>query len=404
MTCKHGIAMFRFAVLLFVLTLCWQGKFTAETSSVCASISSQDALLVASHGGQILYAKNEIMKCVPASTLKILTALATLHHVEKSYRFHTEFYLDADQNLKIKGYGDPLLISEVWRDIATILATKVGRFKNIILDTSYFAPDINIPGIGNSTNPYDAPNVAICANFNTVFFKRDQAGTIVTGEPQTPMTPLALKKIEFLGLHAGRYTLWDSAREAALYAGELFAHFLKEAGNNFQGEIRTGTVNPEDRLIYTHLSPFTMEKTFKKMFEFSSNFIANQILLALGAYVEGPPATLGKGVEVVSRYAKERLHLSDIRIVEGSGISRKNRLSAMDMLAALKAFEPYRGLLTKKGCLLYKSGTLTGVKTRAGYIEGSCGGPHYFVIFLNNSGEDIERVMENIKKGIGCCK
>lgn len=399
---KRITAIWSTAILILALHLCQPSIVLAQQSSpLLRKLSSQDVLLVASPGGEILYKKNETTKCVPASTLKILTALAAIHHLGKSYRFQTEFYLDPEQNLKIKGYGDPLLVSEVWKEIAQALAARLPGFKDLIVDDSYFVHNIAIPGVGTSTSPYDAPNGALCANFNTVFFNRDEAGRIVSAEPQTPMTPLALKRVRLLGIKNGRYTFSHDGRETALYAGELLVHFLKETGMDFQGKIRMGVIDPRDRLVYTYRSVYTLEETLRKLFEFSSNFMANQILIALGAHVHGPQGTLDKGARVLFRYAKEVLHLNDIRIAEGSGISRKNRLSALDLLAVLKAFEPHRGLLARKGHVLYKSGTLKGLKSRAGYIE-ECrtGRPYYFVVFLTGPHLDIESVMNSIRKSL----
>jgi D-alanyl-D-alanine carboxypeptidase/D-alanyl-D-alanine-endopeptidase (penicillin-binding protein 4) len=161
------------AVLVFAVWLLRPGTSQAGKSSSCLNrISSQDALLVASPEGKIIYSKNETRKFVPASTLKVLTGLAAIHHLGESYRFHTEFYQDHNQNLKVKGYGDPLLISEVWQEIAQALASRLQSVNDLVLDDAYFA-DETIPGVGSSTNPYDAPNGALCANFNTVFFKLD---------------------------------------------------------------------------------------------------------------------------------------------------------------------------------------------------------------------------------------
>lgn len=368
-------------------------------SCLLHQISSRDALLVAGPDGRILYSWNATKKCVPASTLKILTGLAAIDHFGKSYRFHTEFYLDCDQNLKVKGYGDPLLISEAWQEIAKALAPKLQGLNDLVLDDTYFADDI-IPGVGSSTNPYDAPNGALCANFNTVFFKRDGAGRIVSAEPQTPITPLGRQKIRQLGLETGRYTFSHHKHEAALYAGEILAHFLKENGKVYQGNMRAGVVAPGDTLIYVYHSVFTLDQAVKKMLEFSNNFMANQILLALGAQVHGPPGTLAKGVDVLSSYCREVLGLSDVQITEGSGISRENRLSPLDMLTVLKRFEPYRVLLVREGTLLYKTGSLRGIKARAGYIENNSGSPYYFAIFLNSSHADIDSIVSCVKKSL----
>ncbi len=397
----------RIAVALsFIILVCavWLLRpailLSGQTTAFLSQLSSQDVVLVATPSGEIIYRKNEKKKCVPASTLKILSALAAIHHMGATYRFKTEFYQGPDQNLTIKGYGDPLLISEVWQEIAQALAPKLRGFKGLVLDDTYFAHDIRIPGVGSSTNPYDAPIGALCANFSTVFFRQDDTGRIVSAEPQTPMTPFALEKIRLLGLSEGRYTFLQDGRDAARYAGDLMLHFLKEMGKVCQGEVRTGVVGPGDTLVYTYHSIFTLEQALEKVFKFSNNFMANQILIALGAHVYGPPGSLAKGVRVLSDYAREVLHLNDVEIAEGSGISRKNRLSALDMFAVLKRFEPYRDLLVRKGRAHYKSGTLKGVKTRAGYIKGRSGKPYYFVIFLNSSHADIDSVFDCVKKSI----
>jgi D-alanyl-D-alanine carboxypeptidase/D-alanyl-D-alanine-endopeptidase (penicillin-binding protein 4) len=360
-------------------------------------ITSTDALAVADPDGRLLYKKNEAIKLVPASTFKLLTSLCAIHYLGPSYRFKTEFYLDTGSNLKIKGYGDPLLISEVWQEIAHGLAETVRGFKDLVLDDTYFSQPVIIPGRNHSTNPYDAPVGALCANFNTVFFDRDKQGRIFPAEAQTPLIPYARKKIRSLGLKKGRYNFTHDQDEAARYAGELLLHFLKQEGVNSSGKIRRGVVKPEDKLVFTYRSGFTLEAALEKMLEFSNNFMANQILIALGAHVYGPPGTLTKGVRVIHDYAGGELDLKDIKVVEGSGISRKNRVSALDMLAILKRFEPYRHLLKRKGNVLFKTGSLTGIRTRAGYVEKNGRGPYSFVIFLNRSGPDMDELMEGIR-------
>ena len=83
-------------------------------------IGTQDAILVSDPQGQILFSKHAEKKLIPASTLKIFTSLVALHFLGSDYRFPTEFYLDVHSNLNIKGYGDPLLISEVVAKISHI--------------------------------------------------------------------------------------------------------------------------------------------------------------------------------------------------------------------------------------------------------------------------------------------
>ena len=164
-------------VALWAFWLCQPATtLGGKSSPLSGHITSQDALLVADPEGRIIYKVNETIKFTPASTLKLLTALTAIHHLGRSYRFKTEVYQDADQNLKIKGYGDPTLISEVWQKIADALVVRLREFNNLLLDDSYFASNLQIPGVGISTNPYDALNGALCANF----LKRDKKGRIVS--------------------------------------------------------------------------------------------------------------------------------------------------------------------------------------------------------------------------------
>jgi D-alanyl-D-alanine carboxypeptidase/D-alanyl-D-alanine-endopeptidase (penicillin-binding protein 4) len=128
--------------------------------------------------------------------------------------------------------------------------------------------------------------------------------------------------------------------------------------------------------------------------------MANQFVLALGAQVHGAPGTLDNGVEVFSSYCREVLGLSDVQIVEGSGISRENRLSPLDMLAVLKRFEPHRALLVREGTVSYKTGSLRGIKTRAGYIESCSGRPYYFAVFLNGSHANVDSIVNCVKKSL----
>jgi serine-type D-Ala-D-Ala carboxypeptidase/endopeptidase (penicillin-binding protein 4) len=338
--------------------------------------------------------------CIPASTLKILTSLAALEELGPSYRFRTAFYLDPFYNLKMKGYGDPLLLSEVLEGMSHLLSSRVRTFQSLILDTTYFAPGIVIPGSDGSTNPYDAPVGAISANFNTVAFRRDKQGRIVSAERETPLVPFACDRIAALGLAPGRHTFLEDSRGAAHYAGELLLHFLRQDGVTCNGSIRLGTVGPDDRLIYVHESDFPLETVVRKMMRSSSNFMANQILLSLGASAFGPPADLTKGTDAVSDYAEKRLGLRRLKMVEGSGLSRENRLSALDMLAVLKRFKPYRRLLREKGHVYYKTGTLKGISTRAGYINDGLGKFYYFVIFFNQHPYRMKAALNCVEKTV----
>ena len=165
--------------------------------------------------------------------------------------------------------------------------------------------------------------------------------------------------------------------------------------NILPGEL-FGLVGPEDKLIYSYQSPFTLEQVIKKMMEFSNNFVANQITIALGAHVHGPPGTLDKGVRVIKDYAAGELGLKDVEIVEGSGVSRENLISAAEMKTVLDAFKPHRYLLKREGKMLYKTGTLKDIRTQVGYLEDGNRPPCSFVVFLNKEPSKMESLISCI--------
>jgi len=368
-------------------------------------ISDQDAVLVADPSGRVLFSKNAERQLIPASTLKIFTALTALRYLGPDYRFTTEFYLDQDNNLIVKGYGDPLLISEVLEGIAAELAAHLGRkqnhIKDLVLDDSYFEEPIIIPGVSSTYEPYDAPNGALCANFNTVHFKRNKIGDYVSAEPQTPLLPFVVKRIRSSGLRQGRIIFTRKGNESTLYAGHLLLYFMKQHGIHSSGRVRTGLVQKEtDRLIYSYVSGFSMEQVIAKLLEYSSNFMANQLFVATGAHVYGPPGTLHKGVLAASMFAKDVLNLDTIKLVEGSGISRENRISAQNLHIILEAFLPYRHLMRREGRAFFKTGTLNGIKTRAGYIENMVGGLYRFVVVVNTPGKAADHIMDMLLQGL----
>ena len=83
-------------------------------------------------------------------------------------------------------------------------------------------------------------------------------------------------------------------------------------------------------------------------------------------------------------------------IVEGSGISRQNRVSALQMIGILQAFEPNFLLLRQKGRDFYKTGTLHGIHTRAGYIASKNGGSYRYVVMVNTGGKSTQPIMHQL--------
>ncbi|RLB21163.1 MAG: D-alanyl-D-alanine carboxypeptidase [Deltaproteobacteria bacterium] len=393
---KH-LAIFLWIIPIISGPLSYSAK--AQGLQACLHwITESDSIILADAQGNILIRKHDRKERIPASTLKLLTALVALREMGPAYRFKTTCYLTGQGNLLIKGYGDPLLISEVLNDMAQVLAGRIHRIKDIIVDNHYFSRSITIPGRGHSTNPYDAPPAALCANFNTINVTRDRYGNIISAEPQTPLTPLGERIAKTVGARNGRYTLGDDPDVASRYAGEILAHFLREKGVAVTGSVRLGTLSPAMRPLLTYRSPFTLREVIQKMLEFSSNFMANQLVISMGAIRYGPPGTVEKGLRIVRGYANRELGLNNIWVVEGSGISRDNRISAKDMLTVLMHFRPYHHLLRKKTNLFYKTGTLKDVRTCVGYIKVLPMDLYPFVIFVNRPFHQMDHIITCLLK------
>jgi D-alanyl-D-alanine carboxypeptidase/D-alanyl-D-alanine-endopeptidase (penicillin-binding protein 4) len=315
---------------------------------------------------------------IPASTLKVLTAWLAIKHWGLTHRFHTDFFVDEQQILWIKGYGDPMLVSEEIERIARELYTKGLRSINgIHADASYFQHKLHIEGQSDSDNPYDAPVAALAANFNTLFLNKSSKG-LRSAESQTPLTTTARQIAKGMKIGRQRVNLGDS-RLSARYFAEILQIKLRQQGVDVYGEIDILGAPEKLTLFYRHYNSHTLEDVLRAMLRYSTNFIANQLFLMLGAEDQGAPANFLKAQSHAQEQVAATFHWEGFVIREGAGLSRANRISARQMIELLQAFHPYRSLLpaTEPG-ILAKTGTLKGISCYAGYVEDLP-----FALFIN---------------------
>lgn len=327
---------------------------------------------------------------IPASTIKIATALLALQTLGPDFRFKTEFYLRDRTTLVIKGYGDPFLVSESLPPIAKALKQRgLSRIDNLVLDQSYFTSDLVADGGENSENPYDAENAALAVNFNALPLLVHETGRVDSSEPQTPPLPLMQSIGGQLGpgrhrVNVGAFDAQGGQANVDRYAAELLATQFRRIGLEVSARFERGQVEQEDRLIHTHHSDKTVTDLIISSLKYSNNFMANQLFLASGAARFGPPADWRKARKAMAAMLMQccRIDEAEMSIVEGSGLSRQNRATPASMLGVLRAFSPHRGLLQQRNATLLKSGTLQDVHNYAGYfMAGDSADP--FVLFLN---------------------
>lgn len=348
------------------------------------------AVLVKDAVGKVLFSHHPEQPKIPASTLKIVTAAAALDVLGHDYRFITDFRLSPQNDLYVIGRGDPYLVSEELAGLARTLRSKgLKQINNILLDNSFFQEGLVLDGTSRSLNPYDAYNGALCVNFNTIHVQVGPDQRISSAEPQTPLTDLA-RKLASQNRARGkvRFNLAESPEVCLVYAGELLKRFLEEAGVAVNGQVRPAAHDSAGLpLLHRHRSSRDLCWLLSQMFEYSNNFMANQIFLTMGAERFGPPADPEKSRRVVAEYLAAR-GIEPFHVEEGSGLSRRTKVSAAQMIEVLRFFSPYRHLLPAKGPVRFKTGTLSDVKSLAGYLLPEQGAPLSFVILLNGPGLD----------------
>lgn len=394
-------------IALSIPLILWAFYFGVVVSSV-ASATPEDLV---DHGGFVITRQGKTIAqlqadtpFIPASTIKIATALGVLEILGPDHRIKTEFYLRNDSVLCIKGYGDPYLISERIKEITTTLKNLgLSTLTGIVLDNSYFGLEGPADGAANSANPYDAPNLALSVNFNSLPLVKFATGAIGSPEPQTPVLDIAKDVGLFLepGLHRvniSAFTEKNNTVSSHRYVAELVGELLRREGLTVATTFRLDRIKDSDRLLYTYQSRMTVAEMLRGCLEYSNNFIANQLFLYCGAFRYGPPATWAKGRKAITAalVAGAGLDSKNFTIVEGSGLSRNNRISPKAMIALLEAFRPFASLLNEKAGARLKSGTMTNVFGYAGYLE-RLDDLDPFVLLLNQKVNNRDQLLEHLR-------
>lgn len=359
----------RALVTALALVLACPGPARAEGSAVARALALPQASLLVEEAGKPVIAHQADRPMVPASTMKVLTALAAIARWGLDHHFETRLLRDGEGRLWVQGAGDPYLVSEELDLMAkAVRESGVTSVAGVGADDSLFAPTLDIPGRSDSDNPYDAPVTALAANFNTLNL-RVKGGDVASAEPQTPLTPLAQRLGRSMANGTQRVNLKDKGLGARYFA-ELLSAKLEAAGVRVTGEPRVGRVPAGARPLLSHRNSRDLRAMLAAMLEYSNNFVANGLFLKLADRGDGGPITIAQAQQAMAGWIDKSFRWRDDRVEDGAGLSRGNRLSARQLVEVLGAFAPYRNLLPRQGDLiLAKTGTLTGVSTYAGYVN-----------------------------------
>ena len=388
------------AVFLISLAL-----FSPCQASEITSINKyiQNGGYALSKNGQTTHSANINSPFIPASTIKLVTSLAALHILGNDFHFQTRFFLDTEQNLIIQGFGDPFLVSEKVETISKLLAEQgLTEIQDIILDDSAFNLESATDGSENSRRPYDVMCSALAVNFNALPLKSYKQAKIKSPEPQTPYLPImgVIAKELPSGIHRVNIDAFPGSSllsNSLLYSGQLFQTQLRQQGITVSGAIKHGRVTEEATPLLTFQASETVGELIKSCLLSSNNFMANQLYLTLGTHKFGYPATWRKAKRAMDEFIANELQLDaeQISMVEGSGLSTKNRITPEAMMQVLERFRSHASLIPIKYGTRMKSGTLSksGVFCYAGYIpNGQENGA--FVIFLNQSKNRRDQILK----------
>ncbi len=386
--------------LLACALLLLPAQALAGAREALAALAPSGLVLVMDENGNELVAQNANKPFVPASVAKIVTAWLAMEVLGADYRFKTRFYLGDDRVLYIRGGGDPFLISEELAQLASALVAAIGKqpLSGIVLDASYYPSNIRIPGIKDTDEAYDALNSALAVNFNTIHALR-KGKTVRSAEEQTPITPLAISQFLARGTQGrSRISLTQDPTVGLHYAGELIAAFIERAGGSVKGKISTGAVPEGLEPVYVHRQSRPLSEILAGLLLSSNNYIANQVFLEIGGHRLGGPVSLEKSLQVANEMLVKHGRAESIYLEEGSGISRGNRFTARGLAELLHLFEPYATLLRSGGGAHFKTGSISGVRTLAGYADTSKHGRVRFVIALtSNDGAMRLRLLKAIQ-------
>jgi serine-type D-Ala-D-Ala carboxypeptidase/endopeptidase (penicillin-binding protein 4) len=400
--------------------------------------------------GKVLMEKNPDLALVPASTMKIVTSAAALDYFKPDFCFVTEILADgvrgsSVQNLYFRGAGDPYMVTE--KLFALVRGLKDRGLKevrgDIVVDDSFFEPD---PPLDENeklgTRSYHAPYSAVSLNFNSV-----RLSIIPAGKPGLPAGVIADPESNYLELYSSVKTVpGDRSAQVTItkgetpagaeqvtidgtiganstikgryvnvenpprYTGEVFKELLIKDGIKFTGKIRIGPTSPE-AAAYLEFKSLPMALIVYWLNKFSNNFMAEQLCLALGAHIYGPPGTREKGLEALRKFLLScGVSEQDFQLSEASGLSRGNRLSASALVKVLLSaahdfsynseFISSLGISGSDGTMKEKlsdaagkrmvrakTGTLRGVTSLAGYGKSKDRKNFAFAILVNSRDE-----------------
>jgi D-alanyl-D-alanine carboxypeptidase/D-alanyl-D-alanine-endopeptidase (penicillin-binding protein 4) len=257
--------------------------------------------------GAVLFAQNGSRALSPASNEKLPLTYAALVTLGATYRIDTDVLGDGQLEgtvwngaLVLKGNGDPTLSRAGLRSLAAqVRAAGIRRVSG---------------GILADETTYDARRTV--AGWKPSFYI----------EESPPLSALVVDRAR-----VGRFV----TRAPALRAALAFRDVLRSAGVAVAGTVRIGHAADWSEPLASVSSP-TLATILRFMDRESDNFTAEMLLKQLGLAEVGR-GTSAAGASVVTQVLTEAgVPMAGVRIVDGSGLSRLDRLTANALASLLE--------------------------------------------------------------------
>jgi len=317
---------------------------------------------------------------LPASTQKVLTALAALLQLGPDFRFNTTFESSATiadgvlrGNLVARFDGDPTFKRQNLRNMVAVLK-KQGIHEitgDVIVDTSVFASHDKAPGWpwNDITQCFSAPPAAAIVDRNCfsvslysapkpddIAFIRvasyypvhmfSQVRTLAKGSPdaqycELDVVPGELNRFTLTGCltqRADPLPLAFAIQDGAAYAGAILKDELQDAGIRIGGTLKRQTQPSPAGTVLAQTQSLPLHDLLKIMLKKSDNMIADTVFRTIGHERFGVPGTWRAGADAVRQILRQKagVELGNSIVVDGSGLSRHNLLAPATMMQALQ--------------------------------------------------------------------
>jgi D-alanyl-D-alanine carboxypeptidase/D-alanyl-D-alanine-endopeptidase (penicillin-binding protein 4) len=424
-------------------------RLRALLDSPSIAAGKHGALVADVRTGRVLFARNEAEPLPCASNVKLATTAAALALLGPEHRFKTEILGDRPGGgpairgpLYVRGSGDPALVTESLHVLAAELRASGVREipRGLIVDDRLFDP----PPAGDEDKPdadagYRAPASALSLNYNTVrvivraaaaagadaevalvppsdyFRVAGRVATVATGSTRVDVRAVAAgerTEIAVSGQIAAGATAVEVRRRVAhpaRYAGHTLLRIFGRHGIAVGDRTVRAGETPADLPVLAAHDSEPLSALIRDVNKLSSNVMASQVLLAMGAKHGGPPGTLVKGIEAVERHlAALGIPRRGFTLATGSGLDSESRMDAVSLVALLRACaRDFRvaadfvaslavagtdGTLHKRLAgspavrwVRAKTGTMSGVVALSGYAGGPRDEPLAFSLIVHGA-------------------